>query len=302
MKRNVARKSKRNSHSGFVPPKPVTAPAEPAPTGFVPPNPFAERNRQNAAHSTGPRTADGKAASSKNAFKHGLSLQRHVVLRHEDPDLFDQLHDELIAIYEPQSSRESLAVEEIAQCRWALRRFDEAETSLLDYHLNMSDVDTEDRKNPCTPARALAYSCIMEHGEPKPLELPSIENLLRYRRHWERRHKEALAEFDRAQRARFAQAREARAEADQRRKQELHELRLALAKEKLHREQAKNVKTKKEREDADAYAAMDDFFNSLNPISEEEFLRRAGFVSQYVQAAANGEQHVSEGQEDLAAA
>ena len=34
---------------------------------------MTERNRANAQHSTGPRTEDGKAASSQNARKHGLS-------------------------------------------------------------------------------------------------------------------------------------------------------------------------------------------------------------------------------------
>ena len=34
---------------------------------------LTERNRNNAQHSTGPRTEEGKAASSQNARKHGLS-------------------------------------------------------------------------------------------------------------------------------------------------------------------------------------------------------------------------------------
>ena len=34
---------------------------------------MTERNRANAQHSTGPRTEEGKAASSQNARKHGLS-------------------------------------------------------------------------------------------------------------------------------------------------------------------------------------------------------------------------------------
>ncbi|MGA8027020.1 MAG: hypothetical protein WB992_07730 [Bryobacteraceae bacterium] len=33
----------------------------------------AEINRQNAQHSTGPRSADGKTASSHNSLKHGLA-------------------------------------------------------------------------------------------------------------------------------------------------------------------------------------------------------------------------------------
>jgi hypothetical protein len=35
-------------------------------------------NRQNAQRSTGPRTAAGKSISSRNAFRHGLSLPQEV--------------------------------------------------------------------------------------------------------------------------------------------------------------------------------------------------------------------------------
>ncbi|MFO0957250.1 MAG: hypothetical protein U0800_07250 [Isosphaeraceae bacterium] len=41
------------------------------PEGDNPFDPIAERNRQNAQHSTGPKTAEGKAVSSENATKHG---------------------------------------------------------------------------------------------------------------------------------------------------------------------------------------------------------------------------------------
>ena len=45
----------------------------------------AEINRQNAAHSTGPITDDGRAKSRQNALKHGLRAQV-VPLPHEDPE------------------------------------------------------------------------------------------------------------------------------------------------------------------------------------------------------------------------
>ncbi len=36
-------------------------------------------HRPNALHSTGPRTAAGKAAASRNALRHGLTARRHPI-------------------------------------------------------------------------------------------------------------------------------------------------------------------------------------------------------------------------------
>ena len=45
-------------------------------------------NRANSQKSTGPRTAEGKAAVSQNAFKHGLFVDKAVV-RDESQDEYD---------------------------------------------------------------------------------------------------------------------------------------------------------------------------------------------------------------------
>jgi len=45
-------------------------------------------NINNAQHSTGPRTEEGKAASSLNSLKHGLTAKT-VLLPGEDPALFE---------------------------------------------------------------------------------------------------------------------------------------------------------------------------------------------------------------------
>ncbi|MHB9026646.1 MAG: hypothetical protein ACYC7E_21145, partial [Armatimonadota bacterium] len=57
-----------------------------------------EANRQNAQHSTGPRTPEGKARSSMNALKHGF-FAKEALLPQEDAAEFttfaDALRDDL---------------------------------------------------------------------------------------------------------------------------------------------------------------------------------------------------------------
>jgi hypothetical protein len=53
-----------------------------------------EANRANSLQSTGPKSALGKARSSMNACKHGLTAQT-VVIGDEDPAQFDALRKTL---------------------------------------------------------------------------------------------------------------------------------------------------------------------------------------------------------------
>ncbi len=124
-----------------------------------------ERNRINATHSTGPRTIEGKAIASQNARKHGLAIQRHTVLPSENPEEFESLCQDLQSIYNPQADRESVAVEDLAQCRWAIQRVDAEELHLL------------------TEATA---------DDPFPQKLLLLQ---RYRGYWERRHDRGLRDF-----------------------------------------------------------------------------------------------------------
>jgi hypothetical protein len=82
-------------------------------------------NRQNARHSTGPKTPTGKAHSSRNALKHGL-LAKDVVIN--GPQLseiqadFDALLADLVSELKPRTLIEETLVERIATCYWRLRR------------------------------------------------------------------------------------------------------------------------------------------------------------------------------------
>ncbi len=88
---------------------------------------------------TGPRTPEGKSASSMNAMSHGLT-SRMVVLAGEDPAQFQFLRRGLLKEHQPATPTEKLLVEEMAQAHWRLervrRRQDQAfDTEALDTKL-----------------------------------------------------------------------------------------------------------------------------------------------------------------------
>jgi len=85
-------------------------------------------NRKNAQSSTGPRTPEGKAASSKNAFKFGLTA-KDIVLPSEDASAFEALHAALLAQWEPATDGELLLVDDMAAARWRIRRIDKVHTA-----------------------------------------------------------------------------------------------------------------------------------------------------------------------------
>jgi hypothetical protein len=75
-------------------------------------------NRENAKKSTGPRTAEGKAASSRNRLLHGLRANKHILLD-EDPEEFLFLLDDHLDRFQPVGASEENLVLRIAadQCR-----------------------------------------------------------------------------------------------------------------------------------------------------------------------------------------
>jgi hypothetical protein len=90
-----------------------------------------ESNRANAARSTGPRTEAGKAASSRNAIKHGLA-GGVLFIEGEDPAVFQLLLDDLIAEHAPATTDESMIIENLARQFWFRRRAARLEAAALD--------------------------------------------------------------------------------------------------------------------------------------------------------------------------
>ena len=77
--------------------------------------------REPRARAVGPRTAEGKATSSRNATKHGLTA-RDVVIFGEDPAAFEQFRDGFVTRFEPADEVEGFLVDRVAAAAWRLRR------------------------------------------------------------------------------------------------------------------------------------------------------------------------------------
>jgi hypothetical protein len=78
-------------------------------------------NNANAQHSTGPKSEEGKATSSQNHRKYGLT-GRFTVLPWEDQEEFDLLVTRLRAEHQPNVAFETDLVEKMAQHFWLSQR------------------------------------------------------------------------------------------------------------------------------------------------------------------------------------
>lgn len=87
-------------------------------------------NEQNAKHSTGPRTAEGKKRSSLNALKHGFCAEDPLI-RGENPDDFYRHGAELEFSIAPATPLEEDLVEQIIDITWRLKRFKRIESCII---------------------------------------------------------------------------------------------------------------------------------------------------------------------------
>src|SRR5437667_11858733 len=88
--------------------------------------------RANGAKSHGPTTAEGRAKSSRNAVKHGLSSRNPLVLECENEDDFQAVHHQQMEIQQPATPAEKDLVDQMVAGRWRILRLQSIETDLLD--------------------------------------------------------------------------------------------------------------------------------------------------------------------------
>jgi hypothetical protein len=155
-------------------------------------------NRENAQLSTGPTSAEGKAASSRNRMSHGLSYESFTfcLLPWEDAGAYSQLFGEFCSEHRPQTTTEKALVERMVQHHWLRNR-----------------------------AEFFESKCFSEDGS---VDEKRLALYMRYRTSHERAFHKCLSELlklraeKRKQEIGFESQK--RAEADNTRKQEKHEM------------------------------------------------------------------------------
>jgi hypothetical protein len=91
-------------------------------------------NQANSQKSTGPKTEEGKARSSKNRLSHGFASSTRFVPG-EDPEKFNLLLDDLISEYQPATPTEQILVEQMAHHHWISLRATRLQDSIVASYL-----------------------------------------------------------------------------------------------------------------------------------------------------------------------
>src|ERR1700680_2135148 len=92
-------------------------------------------NQTNAQSSTGPRTEQGKAASSQNSACHGLTSE-FAVLSHENSAEFNELSAQPVQEFQPSGIHEEFLVRRMVEARWRAARCQRLENAALEAMIN----------------------------------------------------------------------------------------------------------------------------------------------------------------------
>jgi len=87
-------------------------------------------NRDNAQHSTGPKTKAGKHRSSRNALQHGLTAQS-AVLPTDDQPAYHRHVESFVNEYRPEGPTETHLVQNLADTAWRQDRIAALEAKLF---------------------------------------------------------------------------------------------------------------------------------------------------------------------------
>jgi len=173
-------------------------------------------NQANAQHSTGPKSESGKAASSMNNFRYGLTGSSFTVLDSENQDEYDHLLCGLRFEHQPATITEAILVEKMAQSHWLSKRA----LYLQDQCATDEELTLEQQQKQL--ALFIRYQSTHDRAFHR-----ALNDLLKLRS--ERRKTEIGFESQK----RLAAA-ESRRDSAEKRKQDLHNLNVLLAEAKLN--------------------------------------------------------------------
>ena len=117
-------------------------------------------NRANAKKSTGPTTAEGKAISRNNAYKHGMR-SRSVVMPDEDRSEYEAMRDEIAREFGPETDDQRYQVKQMADARWCLERLKGIEAAL--YSAEIVDPEEIERISRWQVRAGNAYYKALKH-------------------------------------------------------------------------------------------------------------------------------------------
>src|ERR1051326_1795701 len=119
--------------------------------------------RRNGAKSNGPKTPEGKAISSKNALRHGLTA-KSILLTNENPEAYQELAAAYYEKFQPADDVERDLVDEMVIAKWRQRRDWSNEAALFDLEMDRQTkkIDSEYKKIDHPYRFALAFRALAD--------------------------------------------------------------------------------------------------------------------------------------------
>jgi hypothetical protein len=127
-------------------------------------------NRRNALLSTGPKTGDGKKASSMNAIRHGLTGQINVMTP-EEQEAHDIFCEDIESSLAPENSIERQFAHSVADDHWRLNRARSIENNIFTLACSFEDSGDETENPEVEKALGAARVFI---ADPKRFQLLTI--------------------------------------------------------------------------------------------------------------------------------
>ena len=142
--------------------------------------------RRNGAKSHGPKTPEGKAISSANSLRHGMTAKA-ILLTNENPEAYTKLAAAYYEKFEPADDVECDLVDQMVIAKWHLRRDWSNEAALFDLEMDhqTKKIDAQYQKIDHACRYALAFRALADESK-------SIQLLTRYEAAHERSFYRAL--------------------------------------------------------------------------------------------------------------